>query len=100
MSLIRKTIYRKKALFWGLVLSLLNWAPKISEACSVCTTGRDDENRMAFLLTTVFLSLLPLAMIGGFAWWIWRRIRQVERDEISHDAAIVASVAGTPSRPI
>jgi len=32
-------------------------------------------------VTTVFLSLLPLVMIGTAVWWFWRRMRQLEREE-------------------
>ncbi len=54
-------------------------APRLSLACSVCTAGREDETQAAFRLTTLLLSVLPLAMFGGFALWLWRRARQRER---------------------
>lgn len=69
-------------IFSGITLVVLLWAPKIVEACSVCSVGREDENRVAFLITTVFLSLLPLAMIGGTVWWFWRRSRQLAREQV------------------
>jgi len=68
-------------IFSGLLLVVLIWAPKMVLACSVCSVGREDENRIAFLVTTVFLSLLPLVMIGTAVWWFWRRTRQLEREE-------------------
>ena len=51
--------------------------PDAASACSVCYVGAE-ESRKAFLLTTVFLSLLPLGMVGSFVWWIWRRMREAE----------------------
>ena len=45
-----------------------------ADACSVCFSATD-ENRQAFLVTTIILSLLPLAMIGGAAWWLFRAMR-------------------------
>jgi hypothetical protein len=51
--------------------------PDAASACSVCYVGAE-ESRKAFLLTTVLLSLLPLGMIGTFAWWFWRRMRDAE----------------------
>ena len=39
-------------------------------ACPVCFQG--NENRLAFLITTVFLSLLPLGLIGGVVYWLRR----------------------------
>ena len=53
-------------------------APRLADACSVCTAGTEDENRLAFLLTTVFLSVLPLAAIGGGVFWLVRRARALE----------------------
>lgn len=60
------------------VAALLAAAPRAAEACAVCGAGRDEENRAAFLLTTAFLSLLPLVMVGGFVWWLRRRARELE----------------------
>lgn len=56
----------------------LAWAPRAAEACAVCMGGREDENRAAFIGTTVFLSVLPLALIAGIALWLRKRIREVE----------------------
>ena len=39
------------------------------------------QPRDAFILTTVFMSLLPLAMLGGLAWWVIRRLRQLDLEE-------------------
>ena len=51
--------------------------PDAASACSVCYVGAE-ESRKAFLLTTVLLSLLPLGMVGTFAWWFWRRVQDAE----------------------
>ena len=63
----------------GLVAALVVASPQASRACAVCMSGRDDETRTAFLLTTVFLSLLPLVAAGSAAWWLRRRVRELER---------------------
>ena len=62
-----------------IVVALLCGAllPEAAAACSVCYGG-EEESRSAFILTTVFLSVLPLAMIGSLVWWIARRVRAVE----------------------
>ena len=52
--------------------------PEAAEACSVCGAAQDDSVREAFLVTTVFLSVLPLLLVGGFAWWLRRRIRELD----------------------
>ncbi len=63
----------------GALVALLVLAPRIAPACSVCMAGRDDETRTAFLLTTLFLTVLPLALIGGLVWWLTRRARTLEQ---------------------
>lgn len=62
----------------GALVALLVLAPRIALACPVCMGGRDDETRAAFLVTTLFLSVLPLALIGGVIWWLMRRVRALE----------------------
>jgi hypothetical protein len=58
----------------------LGWlaAPGLAAACSVCTAGRDEENQLAFLLSTIFMSVLPLLVIGTILFVLWRRFRQAE----------------------
>lgn len=41
-------------------------------ACAVCFDAKEGT-REAFLGTTILLSLLPLAMVGGVILWLWRR---------------------------
>ena len=41
-------------------------------ACSVCFSA-NEENRFAYLAMTVFMSLLPLAAIGGSLFYVWRK---------------------------
>ena len=46
---------------------LLALAPELAHACAVCGAGLDDDqSRVAYLLTTVSLSALPLVLFGGF----------------------------------
>jgi len=54
--------------------------PEAAMACSVCFSATD-QNRMAFLGTTIFLSLLPLLLIGGVGVVVWKRSRTVENEE-------------------
>jgi high-affinity Fe2+/Pb2+ permease len=44
--------------------------------CPVCFSAKNDENRVAFIVTTAFLTFLPLGLIGGGVWWLRRRARQ------------------------
>ncbi len=55
------------------------WAADLAYACPSCASPLE-ENRQAFVDTTVFLTVVPLAMMGGFVWWIRRKLR--EQDEL------------------
>ena len=59
---------------------LLLAAPEAAQACSVCSAAETDSVREAFLVTTVLLSVLPLLLVGGFAWWLRRRVRELEAE--------------------
>ncbi len=52
--------------------------PGAARACSVCRGGASEESAFAFILMTVFMSGLPLALIGGVAWFLRRAHRQRE----------------------
>lgn len=56
----------------AVALLMVALLPEVALACPVCFDARD-ENRQAFLLTTGFLSLLPLGMVAGAGLWLRRR---------------------------
>ncbi len=58
-----------------LVVMVLLWAPRVSEACSQCLATRTRENQLAFIWTTVLLSVMPLLVVGGIAFWLRQRLR-------------------------
>jgi hypothetical protein len=60
-----------------LVLLLLVALPDAAHACPVCFDPRE-ENRVAFLATTIFMSVVPLGMVGGLGLWLRRRARQMK----------------------
>ncbi len=64
------SVWISAALLMALVL-----APQISDACAVCFSS-SDENRMAFALTTILLTALPLVMIGSATFWLRRLARR------------------------
>ena len=66
-----------------LLVWLLMAAPSVAEACSKCLSGRSDETKLAYILTTVFLSLLPPLAVGGVVWWLVRRARALSRVEVA-----------------
>jgi len=69
-----------RALLAAVSVALLTGLPHAAAACAVCSAGRDDATRLAFILTTVFLTVLPLAMVGGIVYWLHSRTRALERE--------------------
>jgi hypothetical protein len=65
-----------------LASALLAVLPEVAMACPVCFSA-SDENREAFLATTAFLSLLPLGMVAGAGFWMRRRSREIDAEELS-----------------
>jgi len=55
---------------------LLMALPDVAHACAVCFDPRS-ENRVAFLATTIFLSAVPLGMVGGMGMWLRKRSREL-----------------------
>lgn len=49
-------------------------------ACSVCGAGQEGTE-WAYLAMTGIVSLLPLAMIGGVALWLWRASKARDAEE-------------------
>ncbi len=50
--------------------------PQAAHACAVCFDA-NGEVRMAFIITTIFLTFLPLSMVGGVALWMRKRFREM-----------------------
>lgn len=69
--------------------------PRVALACANCITGREDETRGAFLLTTLFMSVFPLSALGGFLWWLRRRVRALESER-----ARFAEPVGPAAEPV
>lgn len=67
---------RRAAVVLG-ALVLVAVLPEAAHACPVCFDPRE-ENRFAFLATTIFLSLVPLGMVGGVGMWLRKRARELK----------------------
>jgi hypothetical protein len=63
----------------GAIVTLALLTPRASHACAVCFSSRNEAARESFTITTVFLTALPLVMIGGAVWWLRRRARLLEQ---------------------
>jgi len=70
----------KTLLTLGVAVALLFVLPQMAHGCAVCFSATD-ENRQAFLATTVLLTLLPLGMVGGVGLWARNRTRDLDRSE-------------------
>ena len=82
------TANRRVWLTAAAALAVFVLVPALADACPVCMAQRDDASRTAFLLTTGFLTLLPLAMIGGaIAWLRWRWIKLQREDALEQSRA-------------
>ena len=57
--------------------ALLAPAPS-AMACAVCGGNTPEESKMAFIITTGLLTFLPLLMLGSVAYWIRKRVRELE----------------------
>lgn len=65
-------------------------APAVALACPVCFSG-DDASRHAYVEAALILTIIPLATIGSFVWWIRKRIR-------AHAAEEAVSLRMNPGR--
>ena len=77
-----------------LALAFVVAAPLDALACPSCLAAQDSDVQMAFLSATLFLSLLPLSLIGGLVYWLRRRARQLDAEE----AAGVIRLPTSPPR--
>lgn len=48
-------------------------------SCTVCGFGQG-ESQDAFILTTAFMTLVPLIMIGSVVFFIYRRAKRIQRE--------------------
>jgi hypothetical protein len=53
--------------------------PSVTWACAVCGSAEEKASG-AYLAMTVFLSLLPLSLIGGVGFYLWKRSQQIARE--------------------
>ena len=83
----------------ALLALVLAAAPRLAAACAVCSSGRDDETQLAFLIGTIFLSLTPLFLIGGVAYALWRRAKRLAADEAAGVIRLPERRAPRPAGP-
>lgn len=66
-------------------------------ACPVC--GGGGQNAHAFITTMVFLSAMPLMMVGGGVGFVWYLARQAAKEEATEDAGKVIYLGDRSLKP-
>lgn len=66
--------------------------PGVAYACPVCFSIKNEANQVAYLATTGFMTLIPIAVIGGAVWWLKKRAAELSRP-------VPRMVDGQPLRP-
>lgn len=87
----------RRAVPAGAVAIALAAAPRAADACAVCFSGKTDETRIAFILTTAFLTVMPLVLLGAAVLWLRRRLHRHEAEQDAHRSA--GAVRGDGSAP-
>ncbi|MEZ7980569.1 MAG: hypothetical protein QMC74_12855 [Myxococcota bacterium] len=76
-DLMMKNLMRGFAIVLGwMVLQ----TPLIARACAVCSAGKDEENADAFLWSTLFMSVMPLAAIGTLVYVLYKKMQKLEQE--------------------
>jgi hypothetical protein len=73
LSFAKKTFIRLSPLALGMLTAPAPGAL----ACAVCGFG-EDKSSQTFLYSTMVLSLVPLGLIGGILYWLYRSTRRRE----------------------
>ncbi len=72
--------------------------PRLAQACAVCSVLTDERARRAIFNATVFMSLLPLAVIALGLWWFARRAGAALRSEFQESPDAVPQTTAGPGR--
>jgi uncharacterized membrane protein YfbV (UPF0208 family) len=72
--------------------------PRLAQACAVCSVLTDARTRKALFNATVFMSLLPLAVIALGLWWFARRAGTAMSAEFHESPDAVADSVTDPRR--
>ncbi|MDG2049873.1 MAG: hypothetical protein P8M78_06900 [Myxococcota bacterium] len=65
----------------GSVLLGLTVVPELADACTVCTSGQQEESRKAFIGTTAFMTFFPLLMLAVVVGLFVKRTLAQEQEE-------------------
>lgn len=84
-----------------IAVAVLVLVPDAAQACAVCFQGKSDASRVAFITTTAAMTFLPLAVIGGIAWWVRRQFVRAEVEASSRrDAGSSPELRSAAAGPV
>ena len=77
------------------------FAPASAHACAVCMGNGTADNRIEFILTTAFMTFMPLGLIGSLVYWFRRRYLSLAEQQPSDDVPSIRprGSEGAPLRP-
>ena len=61
-----------------LATAIVALVPATTFACPVCGVGNAGDNNWAYGAMSIVLSVLPLGMLVGGSFWLYRRVKQRE----------------------
>ena len=62
-------------------LALVGLMPVDALACPSWLAAQDSNVQAAFVASSAFMSVLPLALVGGLVFWLRRRARRLALEE-------------------
>jgi len=71
---------RLRSLTSALAAAIVVATPQVAAACAVCMGGVGGGTQRAFAIGSLFLSVLPLAVIGAAVLYLRRRARAIESE--------------------
>src|SRR5262249_38322669 len=55
--------------------------PPEASACDLCTSAQDATVQAAFAVASLFMTLMPLGVVGGLVWFLRRRAEKLRAEE-------------------
>lgn len=86
----------------SLPLALVSTAsslPATARACDSCIAASSSAVQWAFITGSIFLSVTPLLIVGGFVWWLSRRARRLAAEEETGVIHLPTTPARASRRP-
>ena len=69
----------RSALTTTLLLAAVSLPARPAWACAVCFSGRD-ESRVAYLVTTIFMTAIPMLVLAVGIYWVVKKANAADRD--------------------